>query len=306
VIAILVHNPNYAASTELVKAFSLIGPVDLISLERGHEMYQRDPGHIVGPDSEDCREMVTRADLVVFGDASAFFTLGALWHQDAWDGVLRGKRMLALLGDTEYITRPRWYADLCEELHIRQFAMPGYRPLNMAAIPFHHPFEWAGEIIKPETTLVMHTPAQQNKCRMKGTQAIENAVAAVRQDYAFTYERYQELPYNEALLMKSRAHIFFDQFTPATVIPCLGRNGVEALAMGAVVLSSIYEPEMVKGFFDMPPVVALHDEVQMRAELARLVGMSADALALMGSVGRAWATDNVSYQAWIKYIVRYL
>jgi len=305
-IAVLVHNPNYAASTELVKAFSIIGPTELISLERGHEVYERDPGHLIGQEYDVCLDIIQRADVIVFGDATSFQTMARLWPMEDLGEILHGKKSAALLADSEYITNPDRYADLCEAYGIRMFTLPGYRPLNMDAIPFHHPFEWDGEVVKGERVLVVHSPAQENKRRMKGTNPIERAVGEVMAHNGnFTYKREMGLPYAEVIEKKSHAHIFIDQFTPEAALPCVGRNGCEGMALGCVTLSSMYPAEMVKGYFYMPPVIGLTSEVQMQAALEQLTGMQASELAYMGREGAAWARDNISYRAFIRYIMKY-
>lgn len=306
-IAILVHNPNYAASTELVKAFSLVGPTELISLERGHEVYQRDPGHLIGQEFDACLEIVQRADLVVFGDATSFQTMASLWPIEDLGSLLHGKKALALLADTEYITKPDKYADLCDAYGIRLFTLPGYRPLNMQAIPFHHPFEWDGEVVKGERILVVHSPAQENKRRMKGSNQIERAVGEVMgHNGNFTYRREMGLPYAEVIEKKSHAHIFIDQFTPEATLPCVGRNGCEGMSLGCVTLSSIYQPEMVEGYFNMPPVIPLTGQEQMQVALEQLIHMQASELVSMGREGADWAKWNISYREFIRYILRHL
>lgn len=305
-IVILVYGPDFAASENLTKAFALMDETQLISLHPT-DWRKYDEGLLISPQTIDrAGELVTKADLIFLGDSLAFETLATVSPEVDWVKFARSKRTVGYFGDSFYFYKSRYYDGLCEATEMQPlFLLPNLIPLaNIDAIPLHHPMEMMNAA-KPERVTIMHAPGTPKKSRQKGTEAIERVVCLLEQDYEFDYQRLMNLTAAECKEVKAQAHIVIDQLPPNGMVQGLGRTGIEALAAGSVVLTTMYPTDILAGYFEPPPVLNVRNETELEQQLRQLLEQP-ELRQEYQQKSAAWAAANVELGAWGKYVGKWV
>lgn len=306
--AILVHGPDFACSENLTKAFALWGETTLISIYPS-DWRDYDPGLLVHDDETlaEAREVVDEADLLFLGDATSLWTLARISQETDWFRWARGKPLMAFFGDSAYYKHPLYFDGLCWQLNIkRPFLLPNLIPFcAFDAIPLHHPMPLY-ESEKAETLTVMHAPGRDGKAAQKGTAQIETVIKGLQENGAeFDYRRLMYLTLEECLAVKATAHIVIDQLPPPGLPSGLGRTGLEALAAGSVVLTSMYDADLVAGYFDYPPVIPIREQADLESSLQRLL-TDDEQRQIIQEQSQAWVRENVELGPWLAYVGRWL
>ncbi len=303
-VVVLVHGPDFACSENLTLAFG----ARLVSLTAGPDWLDLDPGILLTDEDvvDEARALVDEADLVVLGDALAFHCLARLGGR-RWLAWAKRLPLVAFFGDSFYYAHPAFYDGLVEAARVRcLFLLPNLVPLtDLDAVPLHHPMPVMRHE-KTDETSIMHAPGRDGKAVVKGTRAIEEVLRWLKKDgYSFEYQKLMYLPLDECLAVKGTAHIVIDQLPPSGSPRGLGRTGLESLAAGSVVLTDLYPPGLVRGYFPVPPAMPVHDQQELRNALAGSLESAAGREALQAE-GQAWVAEHVEFKPWREYVERYL
>lgn len=169
--------------------------------------------------------------------------------------------------------------------------------LTRDTVPFRYFFpqdEMAadlGKFDRPGPRVVVHAPSSPI---IKGTQLVRSAVAALREEgLEFEYLELSGVPHEEVTAALERAHIVMNQFYAH--MP--GMFGVEAMAAGAVMLSSAderVETDLPAGSNDAW-VVTRHYEVTEK--LRELLLSPSDELRAQAEAGQRWVRQHATAEA---------
>lgn len=311
-ITLLAYDTSFAAAYYLKKAFSLWEETRLIAM-LPHTRWPEDTDIILTDDNAaDCRELIERSRFTMFADASGIWAgmLEKLAPNPArWQAWAKKQRWVGFFGDTPYFYEPAYYNALMEEIKARAlFILPDLMPLAPAgAVPLSHPVERYAPIKKAGPLTIMHSPGTQKKRRQKGSERVERVIARLQARYPFKYQTLMGLPHQECIALKSSAHIFIDQVPNPGRAAGLGRSGEEGLALGCVVLSSIYPQSSVEGFFEYPPVRPVYDDDSLYTALDQLIGGSTkEQLKQYMDESLAWAEKYLYFEGWLAYVEQHL
>lgn len=305
-INILVHGPDFACSENLTRVFDAWGDVQLISLN-DTDWREYDPGTIItAENTTELRQSVEESSLVLLGDATAFKALRAIAPK-RWKPWARKLNLAAFFGDSAYFNKPEYFDQLCQDLNIGTvFLLPNLVPLaTIPVVPLHHPMPVMPQNRHPDLT-IMHSPGRPGKAGQKGTGAIEAVLQRIASDgFEFRYERIMYTPLVECLRLKAQAHIFIDQLPPPDLPSGVGRSGLEALALGCATFSTMYDPAIVDGYFDPPPVLGVRSEETLEAGL-RAILSKPHRRERAGQRGTEWVKRTVEFEPWLEYVGRFV
>ncbi|KTR86489.1 glycosyltransferase family protein [Leucobacter chromiiresistens] len=145
-----------------------------------------------------------------------------------------------------------------------------------------------GRFARPGPRVVVHAPSSPI---IKGTQLVRAAVAALREEgLEFEYVELSGVPHEEVTAALERAHIVMNQFYAH--MP--GMFGVEAMAAGAVMLSSAderIETDLPAGS-NQAWVVTRHHEVAER--LREMLLLPSDELRAQAEAGQRWVREHAT------------
>lgn len=180
------------------------------------------------------------------------------------------------------------------------FAMPDLLPYVTCATPepYYPPVREVDVLPKPDGPLVVaHSPGNLSRYDWKGTPQIAGVFDEINRDFAGQVECrvLPRMPHAELLEARKGHHVFVDQLHAASAVEGypdyrggLGKNGMEALAAGCVVLASggpfPYTSSVV------PPQVMWTQPGRLRQSLEYLVhnrGM----IDGVGRHGAAWTSE---------------
>jgi len=155
-------------------------------------------------------------------------------------------------------------------------------------LPIPHNLDWIrnkygyGRTNRP--LVIGHAPTNR---AVKGTDVILEVLEKLRDDFDFTLDLVEFLPWNVCLSRKGRHDIFIDQLTLG-----YGNNGVEAMALGKPVISGWADEadraRFVEQTGEEPPFAEANDADSLEQALRELLS-SADARREIAERGRAFA-----------------
>jgi len=164
----------------------------------------------------------------------------------------------------------KWVDQFITENKIVHYAMPDKDPF------IHHPYKpiyqtisvaAQGSYKNQEKPIIAHSPNNSIKARYKGTPFIMDVIKKLKNRHGFEYVNIQGLSMTDCLKLKLKANIFIDQMIYKNPdVPQdrwggeiiynggLGKSGIEAMMLGACVITGGIEPDTSK-YFPPPPVV---------------------------------------------------
>lgn len=226
-------------------------------------------------------ENIPKADLYVIVSGQAF-------HENIYN-VMRWRKekipVKVILGDSYYRNNFEILNNLFRDYDIEVFCMPDLYHLTDDAELFYQPFQFDIKIHKSQKFTICHSPYSESKSLEKGTKIIENIVRSIKKD--FVYESIMRLPWNEALIRKSKSHITIDQL----IIKGVGKSGLEAMLLQSVVFSS---GKPISKNIPAPPVIWITEDT-LKKKLIHCIEHPAEWKYWMEEQ-RNWALKYFSYE----------
>lgn len=191
-------------------------------------------------------ENIPKADLYVIVSGQCFYEIR--------DKIIewRSKQIpvKVILTDRFYREHSEILNAMFNAMDIEVFCMPDLYHLTDNAQLFYQPFRFNIEIQKSQKFTICHSPYSESKSLEKNTKLIKGIIDSIKLD--FNFDLIMRLPWNEALVRKSKSHITIDQLREGDYIGGVGKSGLEAMLLQSVVFSS---GKPVSKNIPAPPVI---------------------------------------------------
>ena len=296
-IVLYARNAAYGNAPGLLQALRLserFAPVGLVVADEDAYGFHRCRGVTVASAApRSARRLLWRADaLWLCGAVSWSYlrrTLRDLGIAPRWS------RKLVFLSDTYFMIHP-WRAwTALKEAGFAEpfFAMPDLMRFCPSGTPLYQPEPPLESVADDCRIVVGHSPGQRYPTRMgkKGTDAILRVVKSLQDHFEFEFDLMTGLSNADCLQLKRRCHIFIDKVVDHT--GGLGKSGLEALACGCAVVSSMQHTDA--GDYPPPPVVPAATEDELWKAMMPLL-TNASARDAARAAAREWR-HNLSYEA---------
>jgi len=171
---------------------------------------------------------------------------------------------------TKYRDNYQKFNNLLDRLKIRfRFALSDLVKYHPNHIQLLHTMEYPNfSTKKSKVFTVSHSPGSELRSKIyKGTPEIEKGVRMAEEKVKFTYDHISGVKTHWCLTKKAKSHVFIDQIE--TSIGGIGKNGMEAIALDCVTMSSwtSFQPN---DFYPPHPVLVVRNANQVRNHLVSL------------------------------------
>jgi len=175
---------------------------------------------------------------------------------------------------TMYYRKPAKWNNFMDEHDIYpRFCQPELMKYGSKNIQMLHPMQY-DEIdkTKHKRVTILHSPGLAKRFRKKGGDKIIQGIKMAKKEVDFDFKFIYGLPLYECLKKKAKAHIFIDQIF--LDVGGLGKNGLEALSLGCVTMSSItnfdkyYTPSK---FYPPHPVIKIQNADDVYKNVVKLL-----------------------------------
>jgi len=174
-------------------------------------------------------------------------------------------RVTVIITDTRYRSATQKIDQIIEKLNAKVFCMPDLWHLcKFEKRAFYHPFEIGTVKIRKRGQIILcHSPFSDIKSKAKGTVEITKVFEEMKQKYNVSYRIIKGVRWNECLKIKSRCHIFVDQYIHGEYIGGVGKSGLEAMLLKCLTISS---GKPVETDIPSPPVVWCNEKLDETVE----------------------------------------
>jgi hypothetical protein len=179
-------------------------------------------------------------------------------------------RVNVILCDSGAFKHYMWWNDFIKNNSINLYLMPDIAPFSLIAYkPIYQYIKIHNSLILPKRTdklLVTHSPKNRSKMNKKGSSTIIRIVNDLQKKYDFDFKLIHNLFPDEAIMEKSKSHIFIDQLIydnkeinqsifggKITYNGGLGKSGIEGMLMNCCVITGGKVPE-TEPHFAPPPI----------------------------------------------------
>jgi len=172
---------------------------------------------------------------------------------------------------TKYRDNYELFNEVADSFGIRfRFALSDLVRLSPENIQLLHTMEYPDiKKKKSKKFTISHSPGSEERSRMyKGTPEIEEGIRLASSEVKFVYDHISRVSNVRCLNRKAKSHIFIDQIE--TSIGGIGKNGMEAIALDCVTMSSwtTFRPN---DFYPPHPVVVVTSADKVRKHIISLV-----------------------------------
>ncbi len=304
-LTVLVPDPSFGAAYNIVPALNMWQETRLISRRAdGFRVWDRGLALDTPANFFVAHTLIEASAFTLVVGVEGIKILQGIGN-DAW---IRDRRIVAFMMGSRYGEHGATINNLMTDLGVDHlYVLPNL--LDVApkcAIPILQPVVIPETIEKPDRLTIMHAPGTPKKRQQKGTDMIERVIGRLGSEYDFDYRSIMWMDHVACLKVKQRAHIFIDQIPSKKWTHGLGMSGEEAMAVGSVVITAMYDQFAVKDFLPMSPIVYAYHGKELEFQLRQLLPLSCGELEKKGRIARQWAMENLSYKAWLAYFRKYL
>lgn len=174
------------------------------------------------------------------------------------------------LTGTKYRDYYQHFNEMIDGLNVGvRFALSDLVKLDPKNVQLLHTMEYSDiKKKKSKKFTVSHSPGSIERSKMyKGTPEIEKGIRLALEKAEFVYDHISGVSTNWCLKRKAKSHIFIDQIENS--IGGIGKNGMEAIALDCVTMSSwtSFQPN---DFYPLHPVLVVKNANQVRDYIVSL------------------------------------
>jgi len=175
---------------------------------------------------------------------------------------------------TMYYRRPKRWNNFLDSHNIYpRFCQPELMKYGPKNIQMLHPMEYNDiNQTKNKRITICHSPGLSKRFRKKGGDKIIRGLKKAKREVDFDFQFIYGCPFYKCLKIKAKSHIFIDQINLA--VGGLGKNGLEALSLGAITMSSItnfdkyYTPSR---FYPPHPIIQIENAEGVYRSVVKLL-----------------------------------
>lgn len=189
----------------------------------------------------------------------------------------RAKNVAIYFTSTMYRKQHKFFDEFIDKHNMIRFSTLDIVPYHPKNLTLFQPQQFDFPIEKEKDFIfITHTPGRAGREKKKGTDKINEVIKNIfgTDDIKWKYQVVTGQRWDDTVEIKAKSHIHIGQMTNHLNIGSIGKNSIEAVALGCATVSNVKEgPEYYKGdFYSRPiPVIKVDDNKDLDREIKKII-----------------------------------
>lgn len=211
-----------------------------------------------------------------------------------------------ITGTMYYRKSERWNHFMDDHNIYPRFCQPELMRYGSKNIQMLHPMEYNDiDQTKNKRITICHSPGLAKRFRKKGGDKIIQGLERAKKEVDFDFKFIYGIPLYECLEVKAKSHIFIDQIF--LEVGGLGKNGLEALSLGCITMSSIInfnKNYTASKFYPPHPVIEIRNSDDVYENVVSLLKNKKKFKKMVNKTNK-WK-ECIGYKNTVNYILKNL